>query len=171
MSKTAIIFASGRSHGNTRQIVDYVLDHYDATLYDLNLYAIGYYDYEYKNKTDDFHPLMKKLVHYDKWIFATPVYWYSMSAPLKTFFDRITDLLKTRRDLKPYLKGKQVYTISCGSDKELIDGFYLPFIESAAYLKMKHIAAVHTWIEDEDAGIPSVVKERLKQFMGELKKY
>ncbi len=44
---------------------------------------------------------------YDVLIFATPVYWYSMSGIMKVFFDRITDLLTIKKDIGRKLKGKK----------------------------------------------------------------
>ena len=102
MAKTVIIQGSSRSDGNTSRVVAYMTNRKNLDLVDLNDYQISYFDYQHRNQEDDFLPLMEKLFEYDQWVFASPVYWYSMSAVMKTFFDRITDVLKIRRDLKPH---------------------------------------------------------------------
>ena len=54
------------------------------------------------------------MVQYEQIIFATPIYWYAMSAQLKTFFDRMTDLLTIHKPLGRQLrKGKKMFLIAC----------------------------------------------------------
>ncbi|MDA5312487.1 flavodoxin family protein, partial [Vibrio cholerae] len=71
----------------------------DTTLFDLSDYAISFYDYEHMNRNDDFIHLINKLAEFDHLVFASPVYWYSMSAQLKVFFDRLSDLLTIEKEL------------------------------------------------------------------------
>lgn len=86
---------SSRSNGNTKSVVDYLMSlNYNIQLIDLNQYKISYYDYDLKNAEDDFMNLIPKVLEFDTIVFATPIYWYTMSAQMKTFFDRISDLLK-----------------------------------------------------------------------------
>lgn len=149
MKKTVIIQGSSRSIGNTSKIINYIAQkkNYDIiNLFDKN---IGHFDYDFKNKNDDFLPMMKEVIEtYDTIIFATPVYWYSMSGILKVFFDRISDLLHFKKDLGRKLRGKNMALISCGSGPELREEFKMPFIESANYLGMHYLGDVHTWIND-----------------------
>lgn len=98
MSKTVIIQASARSGGNTSSIVELIRSLIDYDVIDLNTKNIGHYDYEYKNKDNDFIALMTHIINnYDTIIFASPVYWDSMSGILKVFFDRISDLIRTHK--------------------------------------------------------------------------
>ena len=142
--KTVIIIGSSRKGGDTAKIVDMFIDKTNWDLIDLNDYEIGYYDYEHKNKNDDYLPLMKKLIEkYDKFILATPVYWYSMSGIMKVFFDRITDLLEVEKDLGRKLRGKKMAVISCSIGNNLGESFWLPFSETASYLGMEYLGNVH----------------------------
>ena len=110
----------------------------------MNDYKIGYYDYEHRNRNDDYLPLMKELIEkYDKFIFATPVYWYSMSGIMKVFFDRITDLLEIEKDIGRKLRGKSMAVISCSIGNNLNDAFWLPFSETANYLGMAYLGNAH----------------------------
>lgn len=149
-SDTVIILGSARSDGNTRAVVNFLVENTDFDLIDLNDYQIGYFDYDNKNRDDDFLPLMRKIsANYQRIIFATPVYWYSMSAIMKTFFDRISDLLMWEKNLGRTLRGKAMGVISCSGHDDLREGFDMPFAESAQYLGMDYMGHVHAWATDE----------------------
>ncbi len=66
-------------------------------------------------------------------VFATPVYWYAMSGAMKAFFDRMTDLLETSKELGRQLKGKGFWLIASGTDLALPEGFEVPFARTAEY--------------------------------------
>ncbi|MDN5201871.1 NAD(P)H-dependent oxidoreductase [Fulvivirgaceae bacterium BMA10] len=164
---SVIILGSARSDGNTRKIVDkFIEENPGTTLVDLSTQQIEYFDYGFKNLDDDFIPLMEKILQHDLLIFATPVYWYSMSAVMKTFFDRITDLLYKRKELGRQLNGKYMMSISCGSDEELNDGFSIPFSSTANYLKMEYLGHLHTWLENDR--ISDEVLKRIQGFSNKL---
>lgn len=165
---TVIILGSANSDGNTRKIVDTLIELLGCDLIDLNEYTIGYFDYDFKNQHDDFIPLMETITaRYATLIFATPVYWYSMSAVMKTFFDRISDLLKFRKDLGCQLRGKSVAVLSCSGDNDLAAGFDMPFRESADYLGMLYLGAYHSWVAKGD--IPKEAMEVLELLAKKLK--
>ncbi len=148
--KGVIIQGSSRSEGNTNIISKYIQEKTGFDIIDLKSKEISSFDYDFNNQGDDFIPLMKEIVdNYDVLIFATPVYWYSMSGIMKNFFDRISDCLKTEKDTGRKLRGKSMAMISCGSDSELKEGFEMPFRESANYLGMHYIGNIHTWFENE----------------------
>ena len=166
-SNILIIMGSSRSKGNTYQIIAALQEKIAATFIDLKAYNISYYDYEHKNQTDDFLKLAEQMLQYDKIIFATPVYWYSMSAILKTFFDRLSDLLTIRKDIGRGLKGRTMYLIICSSDKELHEGFAMPFEQTAAYLDMHWGGSIHTWVGER--GIDVTVSKDVDAFIDKLK--
>ena len=143
--KKLIILGSSRKDGDTKKIVDELIKITGWDVIDLNDYKISYYDYEHKNLDDDYLPLMRKIIaNYDVLIFATPVYWYSMSGIMKVFFDRITDLLDEEKDLGRKLRGKSLAAISCSVGDNLGDNFWLPFKETAKYLGMEYLGSTHT---------------------------
>lgn len=148
MSKTVIVQGSSRSNGDINKVVKYVASKYGYDTIDLYQKQIGHYDYEFKNADDDFIPTITKVIEfYDVIIFATPVYWYSMSGILKAFFDRISDLLVNHKSLGRQLRGKQMAMISCSNADDLKDGFEMPFRDSAHYLGMTYLGSVHSWVE------------------------
>ena len=159
-----IIQGSSRSNGNTSKVVSYLKERTGFELVDLKSKSIGSFDYENKNKDDDFIPLLKNIVtNYGIIIFATPVYWYTMSGIMKIFLDRITDCLKFEKEIGRKLKGKKMGLISCGSDSELKQGFNMPFIESANYLNMNYLGDVHTWLDGDE--LSEQVKSELNTFI------
>lgn len=162
---------SARSEGNTQLLSQQLAAQIPADLIDLNDYRINPYSYEHLHTDDDFLPLMRKLVaSYDRLIFATPVYWYSMSGQLKIFFDRITDLLQIDKPTGRLLRGKSMAMLSCGGDDSRVSGFAEPFAYSAAYLGMEYLGDVHLWIASKGI-IPDEVEARLSAFAGKLAKY
>ncbi|MBZ2163795.1 flavodoxin family protein [Alteromonas stellipolaris] len=133
-SKLTIVLASSRSNGNTSKLAQAVAAERQAKIIDLNKFSISYFDYEHKNKSDDFLHLIEALTESDYIIFATPVYWYSMSAQLKTFFDRFTDLLTINKDLGRKLRGMPVSVIATGTDAALPLSFTQQFESITDYL-------------------------------------
>ena len=147
-AKPLIILGSSRSHGNTRKVIDRLIDLHPCDYIDLNDWTFSYYDYEHRNREDDFIKIIDQLLLYDILIFASPIYWYSMSAVMKTFFDRISDLLKIRKDKGRQLRGKTMLVVSCNGDREDFPSFATPFELSADYLGMNYAGYYHTWLEE-----------------------
>jgi len=148
-SRKVIILGSSRKDGDTKVVVNQLLALSGWDLIDLNDYDISYYDYEHRNAGDDYLLLMRRLIEkYEVMIFATPVYWYSMSGIMKVFFDRFTDLLEIDKDLGRRLRGKKMAAISCSIGNHLGDAFWLPFRETAGYLGMKYLGDMHAMLEE-----------------------
>ncbi|GGI57634.1 flavodoxin family protein [Winogradskyella haliclonae] len=162
MTKRILIFGSSRNDGNTSTIVNCLKQSLDFDLINLNGLNISHFDYKHQNRDDDFLPLMRKVIGYQQIIFATPVYWYTMSGILKVFFDRLTDCLTIEKDLGRKLRNKQMSVLSTSNDDSQNEEFFLPFILSAEYLGMDYIGNIHTWLENEK--IPNVVKNRITYF-------
>ena len=142
INKTVIIVGSSRKNGNTIKIVEGISKQFKVDVVDLNDYQISYYDYESKNSIDDFLPLIQSIIKkYDTFIFATPVYWYSMSGIMKVFFDRFSDLVRIENETGRQLRGKNMAVLSNSHDDEMDFDFYIPFRKSAEYLGNKHFNA------------------------------
>ncbi len=118
----------------------------DWDFIDLMDFNILHFDYEHQNKNDDYLDVIKRITdNYDVLIFATPVYWYSMSGIMKVFFDRLTDLLRIEKEIGRKLRGKHMAVISSSNGDNLGINFWLPFKKSAEYLGMNYIADLHTF--------------------------
>lgn len=167
IKKGIILLGSSRSNGNTHKIASFIKENSGFDIVDLNSKKIGQFDYDFNNQNDDFIPLMRNIVdNYDLIVFATPVYWYTMSGIMKIFFDRISDCLKTEKEIGRKLRGKEMAMISCGSDSSETEGFNLPFIKSANYLGMNYLGDIHTFIEE--GNISKSLKSEIKVFVDKI---
>ena len=142
--KKVIILGSSRKNGNTTKIVDEISKESQIDVINLSDYNISYYDYESKNREDDFLPLIKGIIEkYDTLIFATPIYWYNMSGIMKVFFDRFSDLIRIEKETGRKLRGKKIAVISNSHDNEIEESFYIPFKKTADYLGMDDLGHAH----------------------------
>ncbi|MBX9922900.1 MAG: GNAT family N-acetyltransferase [Rhabdochlamydiaceae bacterium] len=132
-----IIFGSARSDGNTLQAIKTVIKDQPIPIVDLKELNIAHYDYSYANAKDDFISLAEKMVRHNPIILATPVYWYSMSALMKTFIDRWSDLLDTRKDIGRRLTNKELYVITSYGES-VPRGFEDAFSQTCEYLDMQY---------------------------------
>lgn len=143
MPKTAIICGGAREHGNTMRLINRVAQKVSADIFDVSRYQISFYDGEHKNRDDDFLPLIRQLVAYDCWIFASPIYWYTMSAQLKVFMDRISDLMDIEKDLGRQLRGLGAALIATGSEEICPTCYEDVFIHSFNYLDMNYLGCLY----------------------------
>jgi multimeric flavodoxin WrbA len=156
--KVVIIAGSSRSDGDTAKVAGHLADSAGWDLVDLNDYSFSYYDYQYRNKDDDYLPVMQKIIlNYDVIVLVSPVYWYAMSGIMKVFLDRITGLLDHEKELGRKLRGKKMAALSVSIGDHLGEYYWLPFKETARYLGMSFITGVHTLAGHEN-------KEILRQF-------
>lgn len=73
MSDAIAVFASARRNGNTGKLIDWIAEELGIEVVDLAEKNISPYDYDHRNIDDDFLPLMRQLLEYEKIIFVTPV--------------------------------------------------------------------------------------------------
>jgi len=159
------ILGSARHKGNTAAVVSELSEIIPLDIINLLDYKIEPYDYEHLNRDDDFLPLMRKLIaNYDLFIFATPVYWYSMSGRMKIFLDRITDLITIEKELGRKLRGKSMAVINCSNGNNLEDNFWLPFQHTADYLGLHYLEHLATFEDQDNAA-------SIKDFASKLKSH
>lgn len=141
--ETVVILGTSRDDGNTWATVQTVLGGRSVEVVKLSDTQFSTYDYRHRNEDDGFLPLIETIARKSFWILATPVYWYSMSAQLKIFFDRLSDLITIRKDLGRLLRGKSVAVVACGTDETIPDGFEVPFQRTCEYLGMRYVGAFY----------------------------
>ena len=169
MNTKVIIQGSANPKGNTYKTIQLLNKNNNFDVIDLSTKNIGHFDYEYQNKDDDFLPLMKEIItKYNTIIFATPVYWYTMSGILKIFFDRISDLLTNEKSLGRQLRGKKMAVFSNSGQNDLKEGFTMPFIETAKYLGMDYLGDTHIWFTDDGLEIHSDAFIKIDDFKNKL---
>lgn len=140
--KVLVILGTARDESNTLKAIRAHLPFKDYELIELHKMDIGLYEYANRN-TDDFLDIALKMSVADTIVFATPVYWYAMSGVLKVFFDRLTELITTSKDVGRALKGKEVYLLATGSEEELPEGFEVPFKKTSEYFDMHYMRAYY----------------------------
>ncbi|KAB2913216.1 MAG: NAD(P)H-dependent oxidoreductase [Bacteroidetes bacterium] len=137
---TLVILASARKHSDTQKLVELVFKDTEYTLLDLLDYNIAPYNYEEKYHADDeFLRVVEQMLSHQLIVFATPVYWYAMSGTMKIFFDRLSDIVGSQKHLGRQMKGRYTTLITISSDKDLPEGFEVPFKRTSEYLDMNYI--------------------------------
>ena len=164
-----IILASARKQSDTRKFLDRILKDLDHQLIDLLDHSIAPYDYSGNYpESDEFPKIAEQIINHKKIVFATTVYWYSMSGSMKIFFDRFTDLVTINKQQGRQLKDKTTFLIAVGADEKMPTGFELPFSLTSAYLDMNFIDSIYYSVnypkseEELDKQIKSF-KEKLKE--------
>lgn len=108
--------------------------------------------YSYKgvySSTDSFLNVVDKVLQADSVVFASPVYWYSLSGHIKLFLDRLTDLISTHQDLGKKLYGKSMELIATGSNDKAPIGFDIPINLTALYFGMDYLGMKYRCVKDE----------------------
>jgi multimeric flavodoxin WrbA len=144
-TQTIALFASARRHGNTGRLMDSVAKQLKIEVVDLGEANISAYDYEHRNRGDDFEPLLEHVLRHDQILFASPVYWYAASPPMKIFIDRISDLLDLPelRDKGRQLRRKRAFVLCTSIEDDIPRTFIDAFRETFEYLGMQYGGYAH----------------------------
>jgi len=148
-SPILVILGSSRSRGNTRLLVETTFEASQYRLIGLNELLFSGYDYDHANRDDDFLALAEMLTDHGRIVLATPVYWYSMSATLKRFVDRLSDLVTIRKPLGRALAGRRLYVLATSTEPSLPAGFEQTFRSTAEYLDMVWGGCLHVCFETD----------------------
>ena len=155
MEPVLIIAGSARQGGNTESAVEHLrraLDLGGEAVIHLRACRIEPFSYE-RRPLDDFPAIVERILAHRRIVFAGPVYWYAMSGLMKTFFDRLTDLLLDvdGRVLARSLAGRDVWLLATGTDPEIPDGFAEPFVRTAGYFGMRWREAFYLRVDEGSA--------------------
>jgi multimeric flavodoxin WrbA len=145
MKSTLTLFSSARRRGNTGRLIDRVAGELGLEVVDLGEKNIAPYTYDHLHRGDDFEPLMTHLLAFEQLIFASPVYWYSVSPAMKVFLDRISDYLDLPEllDQGRRLRGKTGFVL-CTSIMEAPDAPFIDaFRQTFEYLGMRYGGYLH----------------------------
>lgn len=137
--KIIVLNGSTRENGNTEQLTNHVLkgiEHTTIFLKDQTILPIEdkRHDAEgFQPVDDDYDTVIKEVLAHDMIIFATPLYWYGMSGPMKNFVDRWSQSLRDERlNFKEEMSKKKMFVITAGGDNAKIKG--LPLIQQFQYI-------------------------------------
>lgn len=136
----AVIYGGTRQDGNTEILTEravkglsaekiYLKDYEIQPIEDLRHSPGGFQEIN-----DDYNAIIDRILSHDILIFATPIYWYSMSGTLKNFIDRWTQTLKDPQypDFKTTMSSKKARVIAVGGDDPSLKG--LPMIQQFQYI-------------------------------------
>jgi multimeric flavodoxin WrbA len=137
MSNILIINGSSRVNGHTETMIRDIFQEKTFDIVHLNELNISYYDYEHENIGDEFIAVARRMVQYDIVVFASPVYANGISAQLKTFFDRTTDLIEVHTNVLEKLQGKKCFFLACGH-KSVPGTLAAPIEQTCAYLGLQY---------------------------------
>ncbi len=144
-----VVLGSSRSRGNTRMLVDCAFADAPHRLVDLGRHSFSDYDYSHENRDDDFAALADMLVAHERIVLATPVYWYSMSAVMKRFVDRLSDLVTIRKPIGRKMAGRSLYLIATSTEPVLPAGFETTFRSTAEYFDMAWGGCLHGCFDED----------------------
>lgn len=121
--KVVFINASKNREGNTATLARAVLvghNYQTVNLVDYHIDQIGQ-----ESKEDQYKKVIEEISYADIIVIGTPIYWSSMSGYLKTFIDRLSDIVDEPLETeKAPLYGADVYLIAQGTgpSKEALAG-------------------------------------------------
>ena len=164
--KPLIIMGSARSDGDTAAVVSALASQSGAEVLDLATLNFSDYDYESRNLEDDFLPTVRDMLNnHEQLILASPVYWYTMSALMKRFLDRISDCLRVDKNTGRQFRGKHLLAMSVSNDVQP-PAWGTPFELSADYLGMQYLGDHHVAVTGTD---PMIITEQLQPVINALK--
>lgn len=139
MNITAFI-GSSRPHSNSEVLANYVLEgvpHQKLWIKDLNIQPIDDLRHDaqgFQFVDDDYDQIIHALLTSDIVVFATPIYWYSMSGIMKNMVDRMSHAIRDERfpQLKEKLLTTEAIVLAVGGDDPKIKG--LPMIQQFQYI-------------------------------------
>jgi len=141
VGQVLIICGSARGDGDTADAVEKLSAAIELPTRSVDLcdHVVAPFDYHRPAQLDHFDMVIAALLAHRSVVFATPVYWYAMSAQLKALFDRFSDLLSDRDPAcrGRALAGRHVWLLAIGTDPEMPPGLETPFERTADYLGMR----------------------------------
>lgn len=151
--------------------MDRVASELQIEVIDLASLQISAFDYEHRNRLDDFEPLINRVLQFEQLIFASPVYWYAVSAPMKMFLDRISDLLDIPELLASgrQLRAKSAHVLCTSIEDQASPLFIDAFRETFTYLGMHYGGLLHA--NCTDGYVPAHYESDIKAFIRQLRSH
>lgn len=144
MGRAVAILGSARSDGHTAALLTRLIEGRDCEVVDLNAVKVAGFRYDQRYPADDeFLAIVRRMIDAPIVIFATPVYWYSFSAVMKNFVDRLSDLLMSEKEVGRRLRGTRWAVVSSGSDAEPDRDLVSAFRRTCGYLGVECVAEVY----------------------------
>lgn len=137
--KIMVLYGSSREDGNTELLTEKALEGLECTRIHLRLQRVEaivdkrHAPEGFSPVDDDHDQIIRLLLEHDLVIFATPLYWYGMSGPMKDFVDRWSQSLRDPRlGFREKIRSKQGYLIMTGGSDARLKG--LPLVLQFAHI-------------------------------------
>jgi multimeric flavodoxin WrbA len=122
---------------------------------------------------DEAKPVLAKMADVDVIVFATPLYFFSMSAQIKLIFDRMFSLYKWDNDagtMETPLKGKTLVLLGSAFEEMGLDALEKPFALTAQYsdMKFESLLAANAGSSGEICAKRPDIIEKVKSFGGRI---
>lgn len=152
MAKNILVLTgSPRLHGNTDRLADAFVEgalanHHQVTRFDVGRLSIHgctgcQYCFSHDGQCrqdDDMQPILKALYEADVLIFASPIYWFDITAQLKAAIDRFYVLAT-----KPAASKSAALLLVCGdTDLAVADGAIQSYQATLAYLQWRDLGVI-----------------------------
>jgi putative NADPH-quinone reductase len=152
MADPIVIFGSAREQGDTRNAVQMVVQDRSIPIISLGQLNFSTFDYDYRNQADDFAMLARRMIAHDPIMLATPIYWYSMSAIMKSFIDRWNDFTTHTKDVGRQMRGKTLYVIASYSvHPDGKAGFETVFVQTCTHMGIRYGGCFFHYSGDDQA--------------------
>ncbi|MCS1352711.1 flavodoxin family protein [Mechercharimyces sp. CAU 1602] len=135
-----VLYGGTRPNGNTESLTEQTLSGLEVERINLSQFSIAPIKDQRHERggfdpiDDDYDTIIDRLLPHDIIVFATPIYWYSMSGIMKNFIDRWSQTMRDNRypGFRERLGEKTAYVIAVGGDNPHIKG--LPMIQQFQYI-------------------------------------
>ena len=136
----SVFYGSSRKDGNSELLANEVLKGLDFKSIRLQELLIDPIEDKrhsvegFSIKIDDYDQIIQQMLTSHILVFATPIYWYSMSGTMKMMFDRLSQAIRDTRypHLKKHLQTTKIIVLAVGGDEPHIKG--LPMIQQFHYI-------------------------------------
>lgn len=136
--RIAVLQGSTRDGGNTEQLTKVLMEgvpYTEILLREKRILPIHdqrHMEGGFDSVEDDYDEVIRQVLEHDVIVFASPVYWYSISGLLKNFMDRWSQSLRdSRYNFKELMARKTAYAVIVGGDDPRIKA--LPLIQQLKY--------------------------------------
>ena len=164
MSGDAVaILGSARSNGNTAAVLARFLDGRACDVFDLLPLRLAPFDYSQNYPPDAFLDLVRRMIEAPVVVFATPVYWYSVSAVMKAFIDRLSDLLMSQKELGRRLRGRRFALVTSSEESDPDPDLVSMFRRTCEYLGVEYLGCAHA--KADGPFVDAELAERLRPLL------
>ncbi|UEX89868.1 flavodoxin family protein [Staphylococcus ratti] len=134
-----VLFGGSRENGNTATLTRKVLEGHEHQWINLTQLSfkpvrdVRHEENHILSYNDDYQTVIDQVLQSDEVIFASPVYWYSVSATLKSFIDHWSETLQDPRyhDFKERMENINFRLVLVGGDSPRIKA--LPCVQQIEY--------------------------------------